>query len=189
MSFGAIATVLVLMANGVLAAPVTISGTVFQVKADSLVAHPNANGPAFVQYGFVDQSGGGATGVAVTDLPAGGVLTNMDQVVCGETGLGGINPGWRYLVVELKADEANATGGLIVDATKLDAGSATFHNIRIGVPAPNGIPDPKAVGSFAQTADGVSIDSLDQQAVYTQAGTFKLTNLGLGAHLTSTCPY
>lgn len=188
-SFGAIATVLVLMANGVLAAPVTISGTVFQVKADSLVAHPNPNGPAFVQYGFVDQDSAGVNGVAVTDLPAGGVLTNMDQVVCGQTGLGGINPGWKYLVVELKADSADATGGLVVDATKLAAGTATFHNIQIGVPAPDGVPDTKAVGTFAQTADGVSIDSIDQQAVYTQAGTFKLTNLGLGAHLSSTCPY
>lgn len=188
-SFSMIGTVIVLMAAGVIAAPVTISGTVFQVKADSLVAHTPNSGPAFIQYGFVDQSNGSATGVAVTDLPAGGVLTNLDQTVCGQTGLGGINPAWRYLVVSLTADTADATGGLVVDATQLNAATATFDNIRIGVPAPNGIPDAGAVGTFAQTADGVHIDSVDQKAVYTQAGTFKLTNLGLSAHLSSSCPY
>ena len=188
-SFGAIATVLVLMANGVLAVPVTISGTTFKVSADSLVAHTPNSGPAFIQYGTVDQSSGSATGVAVTDLPAGGVLTNMDQVVCGPTGLGGLNPSWRYLVVELTADSADATGGLIVDATQLNAGSATFNNIQIGVPAPGSIPDPAAVGTFAQTASGVTINSIDQKAVYTQAGTFQLSNLGLSAHLSATCPY
>jgi hypothetical protein len=188
-SFGAIATVMVLMAAGVLAIPITISGTEFQVKADSLVAHSPASGPAFIQYGSVDRSSGSATGVAVTDLPAGGTLSNLDQTVCGRTGLEVINPGWKYLVVELTADTADATGGMIVDATTLNGGSATFDNIQIGVPAPNGIPDPAAVGTFAQTASGVTINSLVQKAVYTQAGTFKLSNLGLGAHLSATCPY
>ncbi len=188
-SFGAIATVMVLMATGVLAAPITLSGTVFQVKADSLVGHSATSGPSFIQYGFVDKSSGGPSGVAVTDLPAGGVLTNLDQTVCGLTGLGAVNADWKYLVVSLTADSADATGGLIVDATSLHGDSATFHNIQIGVPAPNGIPDAAAVGTFAQTADGVTIDSIDQHAVYTQAGTFKLTNLGLAAHLSATCPY
>ncbi len=180
-SFGLIATVLLLMARGVLAAPVTISGTQFQVKADSLVAHTTADGsPAFIQYGYVD----GSTGVAVTDLPAGGVLTNLRQTVCGQTPMPGV-----YLIVSLKADKADATGGLIVDATQLNGGTATFNNIQIGVAAPKGIPDSRAEGSFAQTADGVTIDGLDQQAVYTQAGTFKLTNLGLTARLSTSCPY
>lgn len=180
-SFGLIAAVLLLMAKGVLAAPVTISGTEFQVAADSLVAHaPSDGSPAFVQYGYID----GQTGVAVTDLPAGGVLTNLVQTVCGKTPIPGM-----YLIVQLKADKADATGGLIVDATSLNGGTATFNNIRIGVAAPSGIPDSAAVGSFAQTADGVTIDTLDQQAVYTQAGTFKLTNLGLTARLSTTCPY
>ena len=176
-SFGVIATVVVLMATGVLAAPVTISGTQFRVTADSLIAHQPGSGPAFVQYGFADHTGDNKyTGVAVTNLPAGGVLKNMDQVVCGPTGLPG---GWAYLVVELKADSADATGGLVVDATKLNAGTATFNNIQIGVPGPG--------GTFSQTADGVNINTLDQQAVYTQAGTFKLKNLRLSASLAGSC--
>lgn len=193
LSFGAIGTVVVLMAAGVLAVPMTISGTTFQVKAASLIAHTPSSGPAFIQYGTVDNVPPGSNnpvGVAVTDLPAGGKLTNMDQVVCGSTGpLGSINPAWKYLVVELKADSADATGGLVVDATRLNGATAIFHNIKIGVQAPNGIPDPAAVGTFAQTATGVNIQTLKQQAVYTEAGTFKLSNLGLSARLSATCPY
>ncbi|TAM90560.1 MAG: hypothetical protein EPN43_05450 [Jatrophihabitans sp.] len=184
-SFGAIATVLVLMANGVIAAPVTISGTVFTVKATSLVSHSPGSGAAFIQYGSVDSNGSAPTGVAVTYLPGGGVLSGLDQVVCGPTGLPGP---FANLVVELKADSADATGGLIVDATSLNAATATFNNIQIGVPAPNGIPDTASVGKFAQTADGVTITGLNQQAVYTKAGTFALTNLGLSAHLAGSCP-
>jgi hypothetical protein len=178
-SFGAIGTVVALMATGVIAAPVTISGTVFQVKATSLTAHTPGSGPAFIQYGFAD----GSHGVAVTYLPAGGVLDGMDQTVCGNL------PGGFVLVVKLHADTADATGGLVVDATQLDAGTATFHNIQIGVPAPGGIPDTAAVGSFAQTADGVSLNGITQQAVYTQAGTFNLSGLHLSASIAASCPY
>jgi hypothetical protein len=182
-SFAAIGTVVVLMATGVLAVPIAISGTTFQVKADSLVAHTPSSGPAFIQYGTVDLTNDNApTGVAVTDLPAGGRLTNMDQIVCGHTPFG-------YLVVELKADSADATGGLIVDATQLHGNAAVFHNIKIGVPAPDTIPDPAAVGKFAQTASGVTISTLSQKAVYTEAGVFRLSNLRLSARLSSTCPY
>lgn len=175
-AFAVIATLLLLMAKGVLAAPVTISGTEFRVTADSLVAHQPASGPAFIQYGSIDQNGG-PHGVAVTNLPAGGVLTNMDQTVCGPTGLPGPV---AYLVVKLSADKADATGGLIVHATKLNGTTATFNNIEIGVPGPG--------GTFAQKADGVEITGVDQHALYTQAGTFKLTNLGLTAHLAGSCP-
>jgi hypothetical protein len=174
---------MLLMAMGVLALPVSISGTQFKVTATSLVAKPNDSGPAFIQYGNVDFTDpahhAGATGVAVTDLPAGGVLSDMHQTVCGPTGLGALNPDWRYLVVELSASKADASGGLVVDATSLNAHDATFDNIQIGVQGPG--------GTFAQTADGVTINSIDQTAVYTQAGRFALSNLGLTAHLASSC--
>ncbi|HZC69634.1 MAG TPA: DUF6230 family protein [Jatrophihabitans sp.] len=177
-SFGLMATVLGLMAAGVLALPVTVSGTEFRVTASSLVAHPNPNGSTFVQYGSVDQvSSTDVRGVAVTELPAGGVLTNMNQTVCGPTGLPGPV---SHLLVTLKADKADATGGLIVHATQLNGETATFNNIQIGVPGPG--------GTFAQKADGVTIENIDQTAVYTQAGTFKLSNLGLSAKLVSSCP-
>jgi hypothetical protein len=184
MSFGLIAAVLMLMAKGVLAAPITISGTTFTVSASSLTADKPDSGPAFIQYGSVDALNGnhdGSTGVVVTKLPAGGVLQDMKQVVWAPTGLGAINDNWKYLVVELSAKSAHAQGGLTVDATKLDGATATFNNIEIGVPLFPG-------GPFSQKADGVTITGLDQTAVYTQAGTFKLEDLHLSAYLSSTHP-
>jgi uncharacterized protein DUF6230 len=182
-SFAAICTVLVLMATGAIALPVTISGTHFKVSADSLVAHSNPNGPAFVQYGAVDLVGGAPdSAVAVTELPAGGTLTNLDQVVCGDTGIP--IPGWQKLIVELQATSADATNGLVVDATDLTAsGTATFDNIKIGVPVTG-----RTGSTFGQTADGVSINGVNQDAVYTQAGTFKLSGLHLHASHASSCP-
>lgn len=181
LSFGTIATVMMLMAMGVLALPVSISGTQFTVTATSLVSKPNPNGgPEFVQYGNVDftdpANHSNPTAVAVTNLPGGGVLSGMNQKVCGPTGLPG---SFAYLVVELSASKADASGGLVVDATKLNADDATFDNIQIGVQGPG--------GTFAQTADHVVINNVDQTAVYTQAGQFKLTDLGLNAHFASSC--
>jgi hypothetical protein len=183
-SFAVIATVMVMMAQGVLALPVTISGTHFQVTATSLVAHHNDNGPTFIQFGSVDLAGGAPnTAVAVTDLPAGGVLSDLNQVVCGDTGIpSGI--GWSKIIVTLAATSADATNHLIVDATDLTAsGTATFENMQIGVPVTG-----RAGTTFGQTADGVTINGVSQDAVYTQAGTFKLNGLHLHASHADSCP-
>ena len=174
--------VLALMSTGALALPVTISGTVFTVTADSLTAHAPASGPAFIQYGAVDLvNPTSPTAVAVTVLPAGGTLPNLNQVVCGATGLPGP---YADLKVTLTARSADATGGMVVDATVLDGGVATFNNIQIGVPVWS---DRNSAYTFGQTADGVSITGLSQSAVYTQAGTFALTGLHLNASFASSC--
>lgn len=182
-AFAALATALFLMAQGVLALPVTISGTHFTVAASSLVAHHNPNGPTFIQYGAIDLAGGAPnTAVAVTELPAGGVLNDLNQVVCGDTGLP--IPGWQKLIVTLQATSADATNGLIVDATDLAAtGTATFDNIQIGVPVTG-----RTGSTFGQTADNVTIGNLSQDAVYTQAGTFTLHGLHLSATHAAACP-
>jgi hypothetical protein len=186
LSFGATAgvaaTAVVLMATGVLALPVTISGTTFTVKADSLVAHVPSSGPAFRQYAAVDLVGGApSTAVAVTELPAGGVLTNLNQVVCGPTGLPG---GLANIKVTLLASSADATGGLTVDATDLLGTQAIFNNMQIGVPVTS---SRTGSSTFGQTADGVTINGLNQTAVYTQAGTFTVNDLHLSAAFTSSC--
>lgn len=178
-SVALVAGALALTSMGVLALPVSISGTQFQVSADSLTAHTPASGPAFIQYGSIDLVGGSpSTGVAVTELPAGGTLPNLVQVVCAPTGLG------NYLKVTLSATNADATGGLVVDATDLSGGTAVFNNIQIGVPVTSSR-DGKS--TFGQTADGVSITGLTQTAVYTKAGTFTLTGLHLSAALVGSC--
>jgi hypothetical protein len=178
---GFVAIILVLMAKGVIALPVTISGTHFTVSASSLTAHTPSSGPAFIQYGAVDvDPSNNPTAVAVTELPAGGVLPNLNQVVCGPTGLPGP---FANLKVVLSASSANATGALIVDATHLTGGTATFNNIKIGVPVTG-----RTGTTFGQTADAVSITGgINQEAVYTQAGTFTLSGLDLSASFASSC--
>lgn len=177
-SVALVAGALALTSMGVLALPVSISGTQFQVSADSLTAHTPASGPAFIQYGTLDLIGGTpAKGVAVTELPAGGTLPNLVQVVCAPAGS-------VYLKVTLSATNADATGGLVVDATDLSGGTAVFNNIKIGVPV---VSSRDGSTTFGQTADGVSITGLTQTAVYTQAGTFTLTGLHLSAALVGSC--
>jgi hypothetical protein len=148
-----------------------------------LTSHAPGSGPAFIQYGAVDLvNGTGPTAVAVTVLPAGGTLPNLNQVVCGPTGLP--SP-MNNLKVILTATSADATGGLVVDATDLVGGVATFNNIKIRVPV---VSDRTGTSTFGQTADGVSITGgISQSAVYTQAGTFALTGLHLTAAFAATC--
>lgn len=170
---GAVATVMALMVTGVVATPMTVSGTAFSVSADSLNTSTTSDRSAFTQYGFVD----GTKGVAVNVIKHA-VLNNLDQVVCGAAGPG------VSLKVEIKATSAVADN-MVVDATSL-TGDATFTNIAIGVQAPSGIPDPSAVGSFAQIADNASITTLKQQALFTSAGTFTLNGMSLSANLVGT---
>lgn len=193
-ALGLVVTTMVLMAMGVLALPVTIAGTQFTVNASSMTSHTPASGPAFIQYATVDFWNGktptdcvtspstSCTAVAVTDLPAGATLPNLDQVVCGPTGLPGAV---ANIKVEIKASSADATGGLVVDVTKLTGGTATFGNIKIGVPVTS---DRSGASTFGQTADSLSITGdLSQTAVYTQAGTFTLSGLTLTASFAASC--
>jgi hypothetical protein len=178
-AFGIVVVVMVLLATGAMALPITVSGTKFTVAASSLTTTAGTN--AFVQIANVDPApGGGLTAVATTILQNGGTLNNLSQTVCGPTGL---PAGFANLKVVLTANPAVAASGLVVDATDL-TGDATFTNIQIGVPFLN--PRTGAY-TFAQTADNVSINNLNQTAVYTQAGTFTLTGLHLGASFTGAC--
>jgi hypothetical protein len=179
-AFGLVVLVMVLLATGALAMPITVSGTKFVVTASSLTTTPGAN--AFVQIANVDPNpGGGATAVATTILANGGTLNNLSQTVCGPTLIP--VPALANLKVALTANPAVAANGLVVDATDL-TGDAVFTNIQIGVPYVN--PRTGAT-TFAQTADNVTINNLNQTAVYTQAGTFTLTGLHLSASFAAAC--
>ena len=192
---------LVMMSIGVLATPVVISGLPFTVTASDL------SGTGFTQYGEVDFDPHGTpggtpnclstschpTGVAVSQF-SNATLTHLDQTVVGPTGLGGINAGWTCLKVELKSggngqpDTAVATS-LIVDATNLTGDTATFNNIKIGVP----VIDPRTgAPTFGQTADSADITNVNQLGLYTAAGTFVIHGLQLtatlqGPGLSATC--
>lgn len=180
-ALGMVATVVVLMATGAVAIPIAISGTQFTVTATNLSSGTTTDRTEFIQYGAVDQSSGPVAHAVAVNVIKNATLTNLTQTVCAP--LPAPLPG--SLKVVLTANPAVATN-LVVDATAL-TGDATFTNIQIGVPAPAGIPDPGAIGTFAQVADHVNINNLSQTALFTQAGTFTLTGLNLGASLVSTC--
>lgn len=194
-AFGSIATVLVLMATGVIALPIAISGAQFTVSAASLTEHAGPS-PGFIQFGEVDSTTGNpadcvahpsdCTAVAVTDITNGADLGGpFTQTVCGPTGL--VVPAVANLKLVITADDANATGGLIVDTTSLSAPSptvTTFQNIQVGVPETNR----EGGSTFGQTADSININGpLTQGAVYTQAGTFALKGLNLSVSFVSSC--
>ena len=164
--FTGLAVIVGLLASGAMALPVTISGTTFTVSADSL----KANG--YVQYGTVDPvAGGGATAVAVTQLQDA-ELSNMTQTICLPTGLPSPIDHAKMVV---KANPAKATN-MVVDATSL-SGDASFTNLQMGVPVTSARTGTSTLG---QIADNVTINNLNQSAVYTSAGTFSLSGLSLG---------
>ena len=171
--FSGLALVVGLLASGAMALPVVISGTTFTVTADRLTVPPAAQGPgAYVQYGTVDPSvGGSPAAVAVTEL-RGAQLSNLTQTICLPTGLPSPIDHAKMVV---KANPATASN-MVVDATSL-TGSATFTNFQMGVPVTSARTGTPTIG---QTADNVTIDNLNQSAVYTSAGTFSLSDLSLG---------
>ena len=85
---------------------------------------------------------------------------------------------------------------LTVQAPGLAAASATFTNIIIGEDTGQaivgygyaGAPPPLTTGLFSQAADHVTISTLDQIAVGTEAGSFTLPGLTLSAGFVSSCP-
>jgi uncharacterized protein DUF6230 len=171
--------VLVLTASGVLATPIIISGTQFQVGASNLSVPVSAQGSsAYIQYGDVDLLPNGAVRpVTVTVLKAA-TLTDMTQVICAPTGLGGSA---ANLKVTISANPASASN-LMVDATAL-SGDATFTDLKIGVP----VTSREGTTTFGQTATNVTINNLSQTALYTSAGTFTLSGLRLSVSFASSC--
>lgn len=167
--FAMIVTLLVLMATGAIAVPITVSGVPFTVEADRL------QGQNFTQFGAVDLvPGGDPIFVAVTELNEA-TITNLNQTICAD--LPGPLPAGQ---VTIQADEAIADS-LIVDASDL-TGDAVFTNIQIGIPVEGR--DGTTVG---QTADAVTITNLNQKAYYTAASTFTLNNLALRARFVGAC--
>lgn len=167
--------IVVLMANGAIAASFAVSGSTFKVSADKLV------GDGFVQYGglAVDKAGNQHP-VAVSGIKSA-TLTNLCQSV--------VAPGGISLVIRAGTQAGNpATAtNLIIDMNQL-SGDATFTNIDIGVDASSLTKGPDTAkgqpGGFGQQADSVTITGLRQVAWATSAGTFTLNGLDLHISLT-----
>jgi hypothetical protein len=174
------------MAQGAIAAQITVSGQTFKVSATQL------DGTGFTQYGQIDVQGHATDGTGATPPGTTGLkpvavsgiatadLTNLCQTVKidGPGGLANILFGG--LVIKLTAGDAgqrvHATD-MRIDLNQL-SGDASFKDMKIGQDANSLGLDPFGT-DFAQTAGEVHISNLQQTAYYTEAGTFTLPNLHL----------
>ena len=176
-AFGTVAAgaagMIVLTAQGVLAAQFAISGMPFTVTADKLT------GTGFEQFATLDQmipdspnqgDTGGQVLVMVSAIDKA-ELTNL----CQSINLGGV-----FLKITAgNGDKPVSARTLVVDGDEI-AGNASFKNIDIGqdastldkVPGVKGNP-----GVFSQQADSIVIENLRQNNYATTAAVFNLPNL------------
>jgi uncharacterized protein DUF6230 len=165
----------VLTAQGVLAAQFAISGIAFTVTADKL------DGTGFAQWGALDHTAPGSpnlkstggTVLVMTSAIRSATLTNLCQ---------SINLGAIQLVLRAGggSNPVQATD-LVVDSSTL-SGEADFTNINIGEDASvlNEVPGQTGpLGDFGQQADHVTITSLRQTNYATTAASFTLPGLSM----------
>jgi hypothetical protein len=169
------AAMVVLTAQGVIAAQFSISGMPFTVTADKL------DGTGFEQYATLDQMAPGSpnegnTGgqlVLVVSAIDSATLTNL----CQSIDLGG-----EFLKITAGNGKTPVSAKTLVVDSDLITGDATFNHIDIGQDASTLTAVPGAVGNigvFAQQAKTVTIDHLRQNNFATTAATFTLPNLHL----------
>ena len=185
-----VATILLLIAKGLIAVSFAISGVPFTVTADSVVSNGvDSNGVGFYQFGVANFTGSGAPRPVAENIIPSATLTNLCQSVS-------VGPVTLRITAGTGATPVTASH-LIIDATALSAGTATFTNINIGQdmgtyanPAltepvargtgPNVTTGAVPTGTFGQVATAVSLGSVRQTALATQASSFSLPNLSLG---------
>lgn len=170
----AVAALVMMTAQSVLAVSFSISGTPFTVTAKQL------KGQGFEQFGVLDTS-------VLKVLPG-----NTNQIVLTANAMRSATLSHLCQAVTLGAFTLRITAGngstpvsatnLVVDADQLSGSTASFTNIKIGQDAStlNEVPGVKGrPGVFAQQADSVTIDNLRQHAYATTAGTFTLPGFSL----------
>lgn len=159
------------MANGAIAAQVSVAGKPFKISADKL------EGKGFVQYGRAVEDASGNKRFVATSAISYAELTNL----CQSVRVDGL-PISLIIRAGNKGEDAVATN-MIIDMTEL-RGEATFTDINIGQDASTlqggGGPDAHGEkGSFGQQAGRVEIRKLQQVSLFTSAGSFKLAGLDL----------
>ncbi|MEV4500588.1 DUF6230 family protein [Streptomyces klenkii] len=188
-SVAATAAIGVAVAQGALAASFSVSGQQFQVTAGKL------HGTGFVQYGAMDQTKAGAKPVAVVGIEEA-QINNLCQAVTIPIPLTDKKVSMK---LEAGGDKQVTASKLYIDAEDMKA-NATFKNVDIGVSVDNTTKGPGPAGagkngegvhvpgSFAQQADEVWFDSVDQKAWATSAGTFTLPGLRMSVNMgAATC--
>jgi hypothetical protein len=175
-ALGLTGVLVLLTAQGVLAAQFAISGIPFTVAADRL------DGVGFEQFGGLDNVAAGSPNLADQN---GQVLVMVSAIhtatvtnLCQSVNLGGF-----FLVIRAgnQGTPVKATN-LVLDSDTLTGDSADFNNIAIGQDASTltavpGITGP--IGDFAQQADTVAITNVRQNNWSATAATFALPNLSM----------
>jgi len=170
----AVAALVVMTTQSVLAVSFSISGTPFTVTATQL------KGQGFEQFGVLDNSvlpvlpGHSKQIVLTANAIRSATLSHLCQAVT----LGALT---LRITAGQGSTPVRATN-LVVDADQLSGSTASFTNIHIGQDASTltevpGITGP--AGDFAQQADSVTIDNVRQHAYATTAGTFTLPGFSL----------
>ncbi|WP_171166325.1 DUF6230 family protein [Streptomyces sp. I05A-00742] len=183
-SVGAAAAVTMAIAQGALAASFQVSGQQFQITADHI------HGEGFGQYGAMEDTDPKAKdhkAVAVVGMNKADI-TNLCQAVNVPTPFGAVG-------LKLKAGGGKKPAHaekLYLDANEMKVGNARFNEIDIGVSSDHMTKGPgkssgdkaKSVpGSFAQQADSVEFDDVEQKAWATSAGTFTLPDLHMSVSM------
>ncbi len=160
------------LAQGAFAAQLTLTGESFKISADHL------HGDGFVQFsqGYANTKdpnrpvGAAVAGIASADLYKLCQSVHPDKSPFS-------------LIITAGNDKNNQAhaDNMVIAMTDL-SGDATFSGIQIGEDAStvHQAGDIKgARGSFAQEAKSIDVDGLRQDALYTEASTFKLTGLSM----------
>ncbi|WP_128984498.1 DUF6230 family protein [Streptomyces roseicoloratus] len=172
----AASTLVVLTAQGAIAAQFAISGMPFTVTADSL------EGSGFGQFGALDQMAEGSPNEGDTGGQVLVIVTAFREAkltnLCQSVELGGTH----LLITAGNKGTPVKAAGLTTDSTEMAAKLAEFDNIEIGGDASTFDKPPVKgpLGSFGQQADTVTIKNVRQHNYATTATRFTLPDLHMG---------
>jgi hypothetical protein len=157
------------VAQGAVPVSFAVSGSQFQISASEL------SGTGFSQYaGVANDTAGKPHQVAIANINSAS-LADLCQSVVTDTPLGKVG----LLITAGGGGKPATATGLQIGMTDLK-GDSTFNNIRIGVDASTVQTTAKGTaGDFAQDADSLKIDNLQQTAWSTQAAVFTLNGMHL----------
>jgi hypothetical protein len=155
------------VAQGAVPVSFAISGSQFQISASQL------EGTGFSQYaGVANDTAGTPHQVAIANIKSAS-LADLCQSVTTDTPLGKVG----LLITAGGGGKPATASDLQIGMTDLK-GDTSFKNIRIGVDASTVNTSAKGTaGDFAQDADTISINNLQQTAWSTQASVFTLTGM------------
>jgi hypothetical protein len=160
------------LAQGAFAAQLTLTGESFKISADHL------HGDGFVQFSQ------GYANTKDPTRPVGAAVAGIGHATLYKL-CQSVHPAKSpfSLVITAGNDEKHQAeaDNMVIAMTDL-SGDATFSNIQIGEDASTVTQagDIKgARGGFAQEAKTIDVDGLRQDALYTEASTFKLTGLNM----------